>query len=133
LPDTHALLRKWAALSHVQLHVWSGPLPESVLRNVYAASEAAVVARRLGVTKESGWSSTLYSWGSADRLRSRPRAHQGSGRARLGPTCPTADGAGVLRDLAWSPLPRPAESAAAGLSVPTVGKQAGLLTELRDL
>ncbi|MEU2354588.1 hypothetical protein ABZ599_16735 [Streptomyces misionensis] len=48
---------------------------------------------------------------------------------------PAGDGAalaGLLRDLAWSPLPRPALTTAAALGVPTAAEQTAFLTELKE-
>lgn len=53
-PATHTLLKTWAALPHVRLHTRPGPVPETVVSQAYAAADAALVARRSGVAKESG-------------------------------------------------------------------------------
>lgn len=135
-PATDALLKTWAALPHVHLHVWPGPLPETVVRDVYAASDAALVARRPGVAKESGLVVDAVRLGvplivsDHDPALTKSLARQDW--VRLFPTGVGAALADVLRDLAWSPLPRPAESAAADLGVPTAAEQVAFLTELKE-
>ncbi|MDK0520539.1 glycosyltransferase [Streptomyces sp. ML-6] len=52
LDDT--LLDRWHRLPHVRLHTVPGPVADEVLRLVYAAADAALVARKPGVGKESG-------------------------------------------------------------------------------
>ncbi|MBB1245452.1 hypothetical protein GL263_18055 [Streptomyces durbertensis] len=49
-----AVLDRWGALPLLRLHTVRGPVAESVLRLVYAAADAALVARKPGVGKESG-------------------------------------------------------------------------------
>lgn len=53
-PLDDALLERWRALPDLRLHTVPGPVAESVLRLVYGASDAALVARQPGVGKESG-------------------------------------------------------------------------------
>ncbi|MFF8502667.1 hypothetical protein ACF07L_18735 [Streptomyces anulatus] len=53
-PLDEAVLARWRDLSNVRLHTVPGPVSEAVLRLVYAAADAALVARRPGVGKESG-------------------------------------------------------------------------------
>ncbi|MGA5270297.1 hypothetical protein [Streptomyces lydicamycinicus] len=53
-PLDEAVLERWRALPNLRLHTVPGPVAESVLRLVYAASDAALVARHPGVGKESG-------------------------------------------------------------------------------
>lgn len=52
LDDT--VLDRWHQLPRVRLHTVPGPVPDEVLRLVYAAADAALVARKPGVGKESG-------------------------------------------------------------------------------
>ncbi|MEV8547005.1 glycosyltransferase [Streptomyces sp. NPDC051572] len=135
-PPTHALLKKWAALPHVQLHVWPGPLPETVVRDVYAASDAALVARRSGVAKESGLVVDAVRLGVplivSDHDVALTKTLAGHDWARLFPAGDGTALADILRDLAWSPLPRPTENVAADLGVPTAAEQAAFLTELKE-
>ncbi|MFF8293569.1 hypothetical protein ACF068_30790 [Streptomyces sp. NPDC016309] len=53
-PLDEAVLERWRALPHLRLHTVPGPVAESVLRLVYGAADAALVARHPGVGKESG-------------------------------------------------------------------------------
>ncbi|WP_432197678.1 hypothetical protein [Streptomyces sp. bgisy027] len=129
-------LRAWEAMPHVRLHTRPGPVPEAVVREVYAASDAALVARRPGVAKESGLVVDAVCLGLplivSDHDPALTRALAGHDWVRLFPTGDGAALADVLRDLAWFPLPRPAESAAADLGVPTAAGQAAFLTELKE-
>ncbi|WP_030802150.1 glycosyltransferase family 1 protein [Streptomyces sp. NRRL S-337] len=53
-PLDEAVLERWRALPKLRLHTVPGPVAEPVLRVVYAAADAALVARHPGVGKESG-------------------------------------------------------------------------------
>ncbi|MDO0914135.1 glycosyltransferase [Streptomyces sp. DT2A-34] len=53
-PLDEAVLTRWRALPCLRLHTVPGPVTDSVLRLVYAAADAALVARHPGVGKESG-------------------------------------------------------------------------------
>ncbi|MFF2013716.1 hypothetical protein ACFVWY_32280 [Streptomyces sp. NPDC058195] len=53
-PLDERVLERWRNLPRLRLHVVPGPVAESVLRLVYAAADAALVARHHGVGKESG-------------------------------------------------------------------------------
>lgn len=53
-PLDEAVLARWHLLPHVRLHTVPGPVAEQVLRLVYGAADAALVARHPGVGKESG-------------------------------------------------------------------------------
>ncbi|MFF5128135.1 hypothetical protein ACFY41_14590 [Streptomyces syringium] len=53
-PLDEAVLERWRAVPHLRLHTVPGPVAESVLRLVYGTADAALVARRPGVGKESG-------------------------------------------------------------------------------
>ncbi|WP_105973505.1 glycosyltransferase family protein [Streptomyces geranii] len=135
-PATHALLKTWAALPHVRLHVWPGPLPGAAVREVYAASDAALVTRRPGVAKESGLVVDAVRLGLplivSDHDPALTKALAGHDWVRLVPAGDSRALSDVLRDLTRSPLPRPAESTAAGLGVPTAAGQAAFLTELKE-
>ncbi|WP_232791208.1 hypothetical protein [Streptomyces kanasensis] len=52
LDDT--VLARWHQLPHVRLHTVPGPVADEILRLVYGAADAALVARHPGVGKESG-------------------------------------------------------------------------------
>ncbi|MDH6134202.1 glycosyltransferase involved in cell wall biosynthesis [Kitasatospora sp. MAA4] len=53
-PLDDAVLARWHQLPKVRLHTLPGPVNDDVLRLVYAAADAALVARLPGVGKESG-------------------------------------------------------------------------------
>ncbi|MEU5401665.1 hypothetical protein ABZ348_20485 [Streptomyces sp. NPDC005963] len=53
-PLDESVLARWRSLPFLRLHVVPGPVAECVLRLVYGAADAALVARRPGVGKESG-------------------------------------------------------------------------------
>ncbi|WP_030246441.1 glycosyltransferase [Streptomyces sp. NRRL S-350] len=53
-PLDDAVLARWHRMPRVRGHTVPGPVGEDVLRLVYAAADAAVVARRPGTGKESG-------------------------------------------------------------------------------
>lgn len=53
-PLDEQILTRWRDLPGLRLHTVPGPVTESVLRLVYAAADATLVARRPGVAKESG-------------------------------------------------------------------------------
>ncbi|MGA4849475.1 hypothetical protein ACOBQB_25655 [Streptomyces sp. G5(2025)] len=53
-PLDDSVLERWRSLPDLQLHTVPGSVAESVLRLVYGASDAALVARHPGVGKESG-------------------------------------------------------------------------------
>ncbi|MDH6119371.1 glycosyltransferase involved in cell wall biosynthesis [Kitasatospora sp. GAS204A] len=53
-PLDDAVLERWHRLPLVRVHTVPGPVGEDVLRLVYAAADAALVARRPGIGKESG-------------------------------------------------------------------------------
>ncbi|MFJ1590758.1 hypothetical protein ACIOD0_11000 [Kitasatospora albolonga] len=53
-PLDDAVLTRWQQLPNVRLHTVPGPVGDQVLRLVHAAADAALVARKPGVGKESG-------------------------------------------------------------------------------
>ncbi|MCX5172212.1 hypothetical protein OG616_29865 [Streptomyces antibioticus] len=53
-PLDEVVLERWRALPDLSLHTMSGPVTDSVLRLVYAAADAALVARHPSIGKESG-------------------------------------------------------------------------------
>ncbi|MFC9735052.1 hypothetical protein ACFWGM_02680 [Streptomyces roseolus] len=53
-PLDNAVLARWNRLPHVRLHTVPGPVADEILRLVYGAADAALVARHPGVGKESG-------------------------------------------------------------------------------
>jgi len=129
-------LQVWEALPHVRLHTRPGPVPEAVVREVYAASDAALVTRLPGVAKESGLVVDAVRLGVplivSDHDPELTKALAGQDWARIVPAGGAVALADVLRDLAWSPLPRPAACVAADLGVPTAAEQTAFLTELME-
>lgn len=53
-PLDDSTLTRWHQLPNVRLHTVPGPVADQILRLVYAAADAALVARKPGVGKESG-------------------------------------------------------------------------------
>ncbi|PNG19122.1 hypothetical protein [Streptomyces cahuitamycinicus] len=135
-PATHTLLKAWAARPHVRLHTRPGPVPETVVRQAYAAADAALVARRSGVAKESGLVVDAVRLGVplivSDHDPHLTKVLGGQDWVRLFPAGDGAALAEVLRDLAWSPLPRPAACATAELGVPTAAEQTAFLAEPKE-
>ncbi|MFJ8807552.1 hypothetical protein [Streptomyces sp. NPDC102490] len=125
------VLDRWRALPVVRLHVVPGPATQAQVREVYAASDAAVVARRAGVAKESGLVVDAVRLGVPLLVSEHDPALTGrlAGRPWVR-TFPAGDGgalAALLRDLAWSPLARPPGDAGADLGVPTAAEQTAFL------
>ncbi|MFE8911065.1 hypothetical protein [Streptomyces globisporus] len=54
VPLDDVVLARWHRQPHVRLHTVPGPVADQVLRFVYGAADAALVARHPGVGKESG-------------------------------------------------------------------------------
>ncbi|MGW1617058.1 hypothetical protein ACWCQZ_48455 [Streptomyces sp. NPDC002285] len=135
-PAAHGLLKRWAALPYVRLHTRPGPVPEAVVRQAYAAADAALVARRPAVAKESGLVVDAVRLGVplivSDHDPALTKALAGQDWVRAFPAGDSAALADVLRDLAWTPLPRPAAGAAADLGVPTAADQTTFLTDLKE-
>jgi glycosyltransferase involved in cell wall biosynthesis len=135
-PLDHAVLHRWGALPHVRLHTVPGPASEAQIRAVYAASDATLVARRPRVGKESGLVIDAVRLGVplivSDHDPHLAKALAGQDWARLFQPGDGAALANLLRDLAWSPLPRPAPTTASALDVPTAAEQIAFLTELKE-
>ncbi|MFF1484567.1 glycosyltransferase [Streptomyces sp. NPDC058319] len=53
-PLDEQVLERWRSLPCLRLHTVPGPVTDSVLQLVYATADAALVARRPGIGKESG-------------------------------------------------------------------------------
>ncbi|WP_264932198.1 glycosyltransferase [Streptomyces sp. A012304] len=135
-PATHNLLKTWAARPHVHLHTRPGPVPETAVRQAYAAADAALVSRQSGVAKESGLVVDAVRLGVSlivsDHDPHLTKVLGGQDWVRLFPAGDGTALADALRDLAWSPLPRPAACAAADLGVPTAAEQTAFLTEPKE-
>ncbi|MGR8011777.1 hypothetical protein [Streptomyces hypolithicus] len=55
-PLDETVLQRWRDLPRVRLHTVPGPVSEEVLRIVYGAADAALVARHRGLARNPGWS-----------------------------------------------------------------------------
>ncbi|MFE1027733.1 hypothetical protein ACFW5I_24710 [Streptomyces sp. NPDC058818] len=132
-PLDHEALDRWRTLPGVRLHTVPGPASEAQVRSVYAAADAAVVARRPGVAKESGLVVDAVRLGVPLLVSGHDPALTGrlSGLPWVR-IFPAGDGQALavrLRDLAWGPLPRPDACAAGALGVPTPAEQVAFLTD----
>ncbi|KUJ54558.1 hypothetical protein ACZ90_66275 [Streptomyces albus subsp. albus] len=131
-PLDKAVLDRWRALPGLRLHSEPGPVAESVLRLVYAAADAALVARQPGVGKESGLVMDAVRLGVplivsehdtalTARLRGQPWAL----------TFPVGDPdglTGALHSAVRQPLPRPGPETPHLLGMWTAAEQADFLT-----
>ncbi|WP_435271983.1 hypothetical protein [Streptomyces parvulus] len=132
-PLDHEVLDRWRTRPGVRLHTVPGPASEAQVRSLYAAADAAVVARRSGVTKESGLVVDAVRLGVPLLVSGHDPALAGrlSGLPWVR-IFPAGDGQALavrLRDLAWHPLPRPDACAAGALGVPTPAEQVAFLTD----
>ncbi|GAA2620209.1 glycosyltransferase [Streptomyces axinellae] len=133
-PLDEAVLERWRALPRLTLHTVPGPVPESVLRLVYGASDAALVARHFGVGKESGLVMDAVRLGVplvvsdhdpelTARLRGMPWAL----------TFPAGDPDGLadaLRVVVWQPPEQPGPEAPCLLGMGSAAEQADFLTRI---
>ncbi|MBE1484992.1 glycosyltransferase family protein [Plantactinospora soyae] len=133
-PLDPVLLRGLAAAADGRVHALPGPAPRWHIRRVYAAADAAIVARRAGVGKESGLIADCTVLGVpllvsdhdpaiTDLLGNRPWV-------RLFRTANPAALAAAITDLARRPLPRPAPGEAAHLGLPTAATTLAFWTDL---
>ncbi|MEU0278786.1 hypothetical protein [Streptomyces sp. NPDC006195] len=131
-PLDDAVLARWQNLRGVRLHVEPGPLSEPVLRLVYAAADAALVARHEGVGKESGLVMDTARYGVplivsdhdphlTERLFHQPWV-------RIFPAGDPAALAKVLEDLVHRPFDLPGPGAAKVLDMWGAAEQAAFLT-----
>ncbi|MFE4539318.1 glycosyltransferase [Streptomyces scopuliridis] len=131
-PLDDSVLARWRALPNMRLHVEPGTLSEPILRLVYAAADAALVARHPGVGKESGLVMDaaryrvplIVSDHDPDltaRLRDQPWA-------RIFTTGDPASLASALEDLVRRPFDLPGPGAPKVLDMWTAAEQAGFLT-----
>lgn len=126
-----AVLTRWAVLPHVHLHVVPGPASDAQVRTVYAASDAAIVARRPGVGKESGLVVDAVRFGVGLVVSDHaPALTVALSRRPWVRTFRAEDGehlAAVLHGLVGAPLPRPPEHATRQLAIPTAAEQTAYL------
>jgi glycosyltransferase involved in cell wall biosynthesis len=131
-PLDEAVLERWRALPDLRLHTVPGPVTDSVLRLVYAAADAALVARHPGIGKESGLVMDAASLGVplvvsdhdpvlTSRLRGQPWAL----------TFPAGDPDGLadgLHTVIRQPPTQPGTEAPRLLGMRTADEQADFLT-----
>lgn len=131
-PLDQQMLHRWAALPRLRLHTIPGPATETQVRAVYAAADAALVARRPGVAKESGLVTDAVRFGvpliTSDHDPALTTRLTGQDWARQFRAGDAAGLATMLGDLAQAPPPRPPPQAAALLAVPTAADQTAFLT-----
>ncbi|MFE9659092.1 hypothetical protein [Streptomyces sp. NPDC005955] len=133
-PLDESVLARWRNLAFLHLHVMPGPVPECALRLVYGAADAALVARRPGVGKESGLVMDTARLGVplivsdhdptlTSHLQGRPWA------LTFSPGDP--DGlAHALHSVIRQPPERPGPEAPGLLGMPTAADQADFLTRM---
>ncbi|MEV0599859.1 hypothetical protein AB0I82_11255 [Streptomyces sp. NPDC050315] len=128
----NAVLARWRALPHVRLHTVPGPVCEAVVRLVYAAADAALVARYPGVGKESGLVMDTARYGVplivSDHDPDLTARLSGQPWARVFAATSPVDLAEVLHRTIHEPHPRPGPQAARLLGMPTAAEQADFLT-----
>ncbi|MBO4207721.1 glycosyltransferase [Micromonospora echinofusca] len=133
-PVDPVVLRDLAAAVNGRVHALSGAAPRWHVRRLYAAADAAIVARRAGVGKESGLIADCAVLGvpllvsdhdpaTTDLLGNRPWV-------RLFRTADPDDLAAAITDLTLRPLPRPAPGEAAHLGLPTAAATLAFWTDL---
>ncbi|UQI49850.1 hypothetical protein M1P56_35770 (plasmid) [Streptomyces sp. HU2014] len=130
-PLDQEVLARWHALPQVRLHTVPGPVGEQVLRLVYAAADAALVARRPGVGKESGLVMDAARLGVplvvSDHDRELSGRLGGQSWARLFPAGAPGALAAALDHLTAEPPDRPGPGAPAVLGMATAAEQAAFL------
>ncbi|MCX4821250.1 hypothetical protein OG883_15290 [Streptomyces sp. NBC_01142] len=131
LDDT--VLARWQALPNVHLHTEPGPLSEPVLRLVYAAADAALVARHSGVGKESGLVMDTARYGVplivSDHDPDLSQRLRDQSWARIFPAGDAASLARVLEDLVRQPFDMPGPEAPKVLDLRSAAEQARYLTQ----
>ncbi|MFJ9381450.1 hypothetical protein [Streptomyces sp. NPDC101455] len=136
-PLDRAVLQRWQGLPHIRLHAFPGPASQARIRTVYAAADAAVVSRRMGVGKESGLVADAARLGVplivSDHDPALTQRLAGRDWARLFPAGDSGALAVLLDDLRAHPPSRPGSYAAADIGVPTAADQGAFLTGLHHL
>ncbi|MFI2435537.1 glycosyltransferase [Streptomyces sp. NPDC018693] len=131
-PLDETVLERWRALPDLRLHTVPGPVTDTVLRLVYAAADAALVARHPGISKESGLVMDAARLGVPLIVSD----HDGAltGRLRGQPwalTFPAGDPDGladVLHTVIRQPPAQPGTEAPRLLGMRTADEQADFLT-----
>lgn len=132
-PLEETTLHRWRALPQVRLHTVPGPVSEEVLRIVYGAADAALVARRQGVGKESGLVMGTVRHGVplivSDHDPDLTARLTGQEWARIFPAEDPAGLAAALDRLTTDPPNPPSTGAADAVGLPTADGQATFLTD----
>jgi glycosyltransferase involved in cell wall biosynthesis len=132
-PLDDAVLERWHRLPRLHIHTVPGPVSEDVLRLVYAAAYAALVARRAGTGKESGLVMDAVRLGVplivSDHDPDLTERLAGQPWARLFPAGDPGALAAALDQLADGPPERPGPQAPAVLDMLPASEQAAYLTE----
>ncbi|MGN2642450.1 hypothetical protein ACTD5D_41015 [Nocardia takedensis] len=133
-PVDQPTLERWRALPRVRLCTEPGPVPEQILRLVYAAADASLVARRHGVGKESGLVLDAARLGVpllvSDHDPDQTGQLTGLDWVRVFPARSATGLATVLDRLTDDRLPRPPASAGKALGMATGSEQAAFLVEV---
>ncbi|MGW4270917.1 glycosyltransferase [Streptomyces seoulensis] len=131
-PLDEAVLERWRTLPDLRVHTMPGPVSESVLRLVYAAADAALVARRPGTGKESGLVMDAARLGVPlvvsehdDALTARLHGQPWALTFPAGDPDALAD---ALHTVIRQPSPRPGPAAPALLGMRSAVEQAEFLT-----
>lgn len=128
-PLDESTLARWRDLPRVRLHTVPGPVSEEVLRIVYGAADAALVARHRGVGKESGLVMGTVRHGVplivSDHDPDLTALLNGQDWARIFP----AALAETLDHLTADPPKRPGTGATEAVGLPTAAGQAAFLTD----
>ncbi|MFJ1597250.1 hypothetical protein [Streptomyces sp. NPDC088261] len=132
-PLDGTVLARWQALPNIHLHTEPGPLSEPVLRLVYAAADAALVARHPGVGKESGLVMDTARYGVplivSDHDPDLSQRLRDQSWARIFPAGDAASLARVLEDLVRRPFDSPGPEAPKVLDLRSAAEQARYLTQ----
>ncbi|MGC5343939.1 hypothetical protein [Streptomyces sp. DT171] len=131
-PLDDSVLARWQALPNVRLHIEPGPLGEPVLRLVYAAADAALVARYAAVGKESGLVMDAARYGVplivSDHDPDLNQRLREQSWARIFPAGDPASLASVLEDLVRRPFDVPGPGALKALDLWSAAEQVRFLT-----
>lgn len=131
-PLDEQILARWQTLPKTTVHIEPGPLSEPVLRLIYAAADATLVARHPGTAVVPGGVMDAARYGVplilsghdphlTARLKSEPWV-------RLFTAGDPHALAAALEDLAHRPLPLPGQQAPRQMDMPTAEEQAAFLT-----
>ncbi|MFF5668233.1 glycosyltransferase [Streptomyces griseofuscus] len=131
-PLDEAVLLRWRDLPGLRVHTVPGPVTDSVLRLVYAAADATLVARRPGVGKESGLVMDAARLGVplivSDHDPALTAHLHGQPWALVFPSGDPDALAEALHSVICQPPELPGPDASALLGMRTAGEQADLLT-----